>query len=126
MTKNEEWIEYANEADLLNYIIFNCSAKEWKTANPELAKKGKNMRDLGSTNELIVLGNIESQNSQFIKQGLDKKTRFKLLKIMAESQLEVFNKQDLEKSKKKEIKDTDQKQLLNLDKDNKDEEDKNK
>ena len=37
-TKNTEWLAYADEADLLNVALFNCTAKAWRDANPELAK----------------------------------------------------------------------------------------
>ena len=42
LTKYKEKIVYASEADLLNLIIFGCTAKDWEQMNPELAKKGYN------------------------------------------------------------------------------------
>jgi len=30
---------YAEEADLLNVALFNCTAKDWRELNPEQAKK---------------------------------------------------------------------------------------
>ena len=57
--QNKEWLKYADEADLLNVIIFKTTAKDWRKLNPELAKNS-NVRDYASINELTVLSNIES------------------------------------------------------------------
>ncbi|MCD4788859.1 MAG: KilA-N domain-containing protein [Bacteroidales bacterium] len=57
--KDKEWLIYAEEADLLNVALFNCTAKDWRTLNPEQAKKDLNIRDFASINELAVLSNIE-------------------------------------------------------------------
>lgn len=35
-----EWLAYADEADLLNVVLFGCTAKAWREANPDLAKTG--------------------------------------------------------------------------------------
>ncbi|MBU2950238.1 KilA-N domain-containing protein [Tamlana agarivorans] len=96
------WLEYAEEADLLNLALFKCTAKQWKEANPNLALHGKNMRDFASINELAVLSNLESLNSEFIKSGIDKKIRYQNLNRIAEQQLEVLNKINIIKSIKKE------------------------
>ena len=48
---------YANEADLLNVVLFGKTAKQWKDENPTL--KG-NMRDAATLNQLLVLANLES------------------------------------------------------------------
>lgn len=53
--KDKEWIIYAEEADLLNVALFGCTAKHWRDANPEQAKKGLNIRDFASINELAIL-----------------------------------------------------------------------
>ena len=34
-----QWLPYAEEADLLNVALFGFTAKAWRVANPELAKK---------------------------------------------------------------------------------------
>ncbi len=44
-TKDKEWLIYAEEADLLNVALFNCTAKDWRDLNPDLAKKDLNIRD---------------------------------------------------------------------------------
>lgn len=51
-SKNTEWLLYAEEADILNVAIFNCSAKDWSVANPNRVKKGFNLRDFASINDL--------------------------------------------------------------------------
>lgn len=62
--------KYASEADMLNVILFNKRAKQWKSENPDL--KG-NMRDYASINELLVLANMESYNAILISQGIEQK-----------------------------------------------------
>ncbi len=97
----KQWIEYAEEADLLNVALFGCTAKQWKEANPEHALNGKNMRDFASINELAVLSNLESLNSELIKSGVEKRIRFNNMHRIARQQLEILNKTDLLKSIKK-------------------------
>ena len=89
LSRNLEWIMYADEADLLNVIIFNCTAKAWRDSNPELAKKS-NLRDYASISELTVLSNLETHNAEMIKAGLGKAERYQALKQIAEYQLNVL------------------------------------
>ena len=42
--ENLQWLAYAEEADILNVALFGFTAKAWREANPELAKKN-NVRD---------------------------------------------------------------------------------
>jgi len=100
-TKDKEWLIYAEEADLLNVALFNCSAKDWRTLNPELARKDFNIRDFASINELAVLSNIESLNAELIKKNIDKFERFIQLREMAVYQLEILDKKDALKAMKK-------------------------
>ena len=100
-TKDTEWLNYAEEADLLNVALFKCTAKDWREANPELAKKGMNIRDIASINELAILSNIESMNAEMIRKGIPKNERFKQLNEIAEYQLNVLNKKDSLKALKK-------------------------
>ncbi len=85
-----QWLPYAEEADLLNVALFGFTAKAWREANPELAKKS-NVRDFASINELTVLSNLESHNAQMIREGKEKSDRFIALKEIAEYQLRVLN-----------------------------------
>jgi len=88
--KNREWLKYAEEADILNVVIFNTTAKKWRELNPELAKNS-NVRDYASINELTVLSNLESHNAELIKEGKSKEERFEILKEIAKYQLEILN-----------------------------------
>lgn len=99
--KHQEWLEYAEEADLLNVIIFNSTAKEWRKLNPAHANNGLNIRDFASINELAVLSNIESMNAEMIKNDIDKIIRFKRLSEIAEYQLNILNEKNTLRSVKK-------------------------
>ena len=88
--KELKWLQYAEEADLLNVALFGFTAKAWRDANPELSKKS-NVRDYASINELTVLSNLETHNAQMIREGIDKKERFEILKEIAEYQIRVLN-----------------------------------
>ena len=88
--KNTEWLAYADEADLLNVALFNCTAKAWREANPELAKSS-NIRDFASISELTVLSNLETHNAELIKEGKSKPERFGTLRSIAQYQLRVLS-----------------------------------
>ena len=88
--ENLQWLAYAEEADILNVALFGFTAKAWRDANPELAKRN-NVRDFATINELTVLSNLESHNAQMIKEGKKKEERFKILQEIAEYQLNVLN-----------------------------------
>lgn len=102
--ENLQWLTYAVEADILNVALFGFTVKAWREANPELAKKN-NVRDFASINELTVLSNLESHNALMIKEGKGKEERFKILREIAEYQLNVLN--TAEQIKKIEICDND-------------------
>ena len=99
--KDKEWIIYAEEADLLNVALFNCTAKDWRIANPDLSKKSMNIRDIASINELAILSNLETINAQMIKEKINKNNRFLKLKEIAKYQLSVLNDKDFMKALKK-------------------------
>lgn len=99
--KDKEWLIYAEEADLLNVVLFNCTAKDWRIANPDLAKKSMNIRDIASINELAILSNLETINAQMVKENIDKNHRFLKLKEIAKYQLSVLNEKDFMKALKK-------------------------
>ena len=86
----KEFQRLKEEADILNVALFGFTAKAWREANPELAKKN-NVRDFATINELTVLSNLESHNAQMIKEGKGKEERFKILQEIAEYQLNVLN-----------------------------------
>lgn len=80
---------YANEADLLNVVLFGKTAKQWKDENPTV--KG-NMRDAATLNQLLVLANLESYNAVLISQGKNQKERMELLRQLAVQQLQTLEK----------------------------------
>lgn len=99
--KEKEWLIYAEETDLLNVVLFHCTAKDWRDANPDLAKKSLNIRDIASINELAILSNLETLNAQMIKEKISKNERFLKLKEIAKYQLSVLNEKDFMKTLKK-------------------------
>lgn len=92
----KQGIIYATEADMLNIILFGCKAKEWCLANPKLASKGMNIRETASINQLVVLSNMESANSEMIKRGLPREQRFGILHKMAKERLKVLDTNNIE------------------------------
>ena len=88
--KDKTWLKYAEEADILNVIIFKSTAKEWRNLNPTLAKT-TNMRDYASIYELALLSNLESHNVELIKEGKTKEERFLILSGIADEQLKILN-----------------------------------
>lgn len=78
---------YANEADMLNVVLFGKTAKQWKDENSTI--KG-NMRDVATLNQLLVLANLESYNAVLINQGKNQKERMELLRQLAVQQLKTL------------------------------------
>ena len=68
---------YANEADMLNVVLFGKTAKQWKNENPE--KEG-NVRDDADIKQLLVLANMESYNAILISQEKSMSERIVLLR----------------------------------------------
>ncbi len=84
ITKEQQQIIYANEADVLNVAMFGKTAQQWRKENP--GKEG-NMRDYSSIEQLLVLANMESMNAEFIKMKLPQGERLKKLNAIAITQL---------------------------------------
>ena len=80
-------IIYASEADVLNKALFGKTAKEWRDINPD--KKG-NIRDYANVSQLIVLSNLESFNSEFIKENIQQWERLIRLNKIAISQMKLL------------------------------------
>lgn len=74
----KKWI-YAEEADVLNLILFGKTAKQWQQENQSLVLQGGNIRDYADLHQLTVLSNLESINALLIKQGIEKKERLSIL-----------------------------------------------
>jgi len=87
---NLEWLAYAKEADILNVALFGFTAKAWREANPELAKRS-NVRDYATINELTVLSNLETHNADMIRNGMTKEERFQRLQEIAVYQMTILN-----------------------------------
>ena len=74
---------YAHK-DMLNVALFGKTAKEWRELNP--SAEG-NIRDQASLEQLVVLSNLESLNSVFIRQGLPQSERLVRLNEIAITQM---------------------------------------
>jgi hypothetical protein len=90
LSNEEKGYTFASEADMINVALFGKKARQWRDENSEAAKRGENIRDYASAEELIILINLESQNAQLIKDGLSQQDRFKKLREMAYSQMNVL------------------------------------
>ena len=78
---------YADEADLLNIALFGKTAKEWQEKYPDL--RG-NVRDYATLEQLVVLSNMESYNSELIKMQIPSDERLKKLNKIAIDQMKVL------------------------------------
>jgi hypothetical protein len=82
LPKGKHFLLYAEEADLVNIALFGLTARDWRKQNSELAKAG-NIRDFATLEQLTVLSNLESLNSMYISQKVEKTKRFELLRAEA-------------------------------------------
>lgn len=87
LTAEQKAFVYADEADLLNVVLFGTTARQWRMDNP--GKKG-NIRDYATIQQLLVLSNLESYNAILISQGQNQKERMQALRQVAVSQLKVL------------------------------------
>ena len=88
LTQEQISSKYANEADMLNVVLFGKTAKQWRDENPE--KKG-NIRDEAELKQLLVLANMESYNAILIGQGKNMSDRIVLLRELAVKQMETLS-----------------------------------
>jgi len=84
LTKKQQQIVYASEADVLNVAMYGMTAKQWREQNPD--KKG-NIRDYSTIEQLLVLANLESMNSEFIRMGMPQQDRLIHLNRIAIQQM---------------------------------------
>jgi hypothetical protein len=96
LTPSQVNFVYANEADILNIVLFGKTAKEWRDQN--LDKKG-NIRDEADVNQLICLANLESLNAHFIQEKLTQTQRLIKLNHIAIGQMKIL----VEHNQRKEI-----------------------
>jgi len=87
ISRNEESLIYASEADILNLALFGMTAKEWRTKNIKLEG---NIRDYADVTQLVCLSNLENFNSLFIKEGIDKSKRLEKLNNIAIEQMTIL------------------------------------
>ena len=88
----EASLSYREEADLLNLALFKCTANDWREANPDHAKKGHNLRDFATLNELVVLSNLASINAVLIRRDIPQEERFKELCEIADLQMKSLDR----------------------------------
>lgn len=92
LAKFQEKFRYADEADMLNLIMFGKTAKEWAEENPKETKQNLNIRDFADIVDLIILSNLETLNARFIDEGRSKEDRSKALSEIAQQQKAVISK----------------------------------
>lgn len=85
LSQEQAGFRYADEADMLNVVVFGMRAKEWKQKNPN--SKG-NMRDYASPAQLLVIGNLQGQNATMIEQQMPQEQRMQALREIAVRQLD--------------------------------------
>ncbi|MBQ1852622.1 MAG: KilA-N domain-containing protein [Lachnospiraceae bacterium] len=88
LTTEQIGFKYANEADMLNVVLFGKTAKQWRDANPS---KNGNIRDEANLNQLLVLANMESYNAILIGQKKIMSERIVLLRELAVKQMETLS-----------------------------------
>ncbi|MBE6160365.1 MAG: KilA-N domain-containing protein [Lactobacillales bacterium] len=86
LTEKQIKFIYAEEADVLNVALFGMTAKEWREANPELAKKG-NIRDYTDLLHLVILNNLQNTNAELIENNIPQSERLVRLNNSARRQM---------------------------------------
>lgn len=88
LSKQQQGYVYADEADLLNVVLFGKTAKQWRTENPGV--KG-NIRDYATIEQLLVLTNLENLNAYLVNQGVPQSERMKKLRATVVYQLKTLS-----------------------------------
>ncbi len=70
----------ADEADLINQLVFGMTAQQWRAKYPNL--KG-NMRDNASVEQLLLISDLQIVDTLLIKWDCDKKLRTEILEKFA-------------------------------------------
>lgn len=103
LTEKQIKFIYAEEADVLNFALFGMTAKEWREANPKLAKKG-NIRDYTDLLHLVILNNLQNTNAELIENNASQSKRLIRLNNSARRQMKTLqnnkNIAELEKFQK--------------------------
>ena len=87
VTKAQQGIIYASEADVLNVALFGQTHQQWQSAHPDL--KG-NQRDYADINQLICISNMENINAVMINDGIPQPQRLKKLNEIAIQQMRIL------------------------------------
>lgn len=88
LSKQQQGYVYADEADLLNVVLFGKTAKQWRVENPGV--KG-NIRDYATIEQLLVLTNLENLNAYLVNQGMPQPERMKKLRNTVVYQLKTLS-----------------------------------
>ena len=96
ISRDEENLVYATEADILNLALFGLTAKEWREKNPILEG---NIRDYADVSQLVCLSNLENLNALFIKEGIDKAKRLEKLNSIAIEQMTILTETTVKRLK---------------------------
>jgi hypothetical protein len=87
LSKQQQGYVYADEADLLNVVLFGKTARQWRTEHP--GTKG-NIRDYATIEQFLVLTNLENLNAYLVKQGVPQPERMKKLRDTVVYQLKTL------------------------------------
>jgi hypothetical protein len=99
ITRSEETLIYASEADILNLALFGVTAKEWRDNHP---KTSGNIRDYANACQLVCLSNLENLNAMLINDKWSKSKRLEKLNSIAIEQMTILTKDKrIEKLEKK-------------------------
>ncbi len=96
LTPEQISYKYADEADMLNVVLFGKTAKQWRVDNPG---KKENIRDYANLNQLLVLANMESYNAILISQGKKMSERIVLLRELAVKQMNTLSMVNMDEIK---------------------------
>jgi len=90
---------------MLNQVVFGCTAKDWKSQNPD-KPVNHNIRDYASVLELIILNNLEFLDAMLIQWDCDKEQREQILREAYDFQYPLLKRsatvEKMEKLSKKE------------------------
>lgn len=82
---------YQSEADMLNEIVFDTTAKEWRSRNAD-KPVGKNIRDYAEVIDLVILNNLQFLDSMLLQWDCNKEERRNLLKEAYDFQYPILKR----------------------------------
>lgn len=88
LTEKQKQYVYADEADVINVVLFGMTAKEWRDNNPDLEG---NIRDYTDILHLIVLSNLEVLNTSMIDNNVNQSERLEKLNTTARKELSILS-----------------------------------